>query len=228
MAQIPIASFKRDQVERAIGKTTGRIAKAAGDPDAKLKADLKRLLDFDRTYKQIEPERRRYAFLDAPPPGRRGIDILYSREAAFALLIGERLLQGGLTQGRAIHLVRVLRDALDQELRRILATPITTLAPDIIEPEREPRISYGSLVRNSDQMTFLVTPSGHGASVYHRRTPEGGFEVANLCRGEAALVELMTFFGRSGTVIFTLELTNLALQLSYWLDRVPTRKRGRS
>jgi hypothetical protein len=84
----PRTTYKRDQVERAIGivlyrrNTTGALLPV-------VKADLKRLIDIDRKPKAVRPDWQhdRHAFFDGPPPGR-GRGIAYTAYHYFGSLAG--------------------------------------------------------------------------------------------------------------------------------------------
>jgi hypothetical protein len=200
--------FKRDQVERGIAAATRRISNAQDRPDAGLKADMKRLLDVDRA--MGVPTRKgplsRYAFFDAPPPGR-GIDLTYSFECTFALLVAERLLNGGLTQLRAVTRVRTIRPKLDAKVREIL----THYVPD---DQRR----YLPLPSRED-MVFLMTPGGRSADL--------DLEKIVFCPVSDVGDSLVGFANLREPVI-AIELVNLVTLLRHALERIPVRKRGRS
>jgi hypothetical protein len=222
-------AYKRDQVERAIAAVTGRIANADRAPDATLKIDLKRLMDFDRL-KGIdftEKTLQRYAFFDGPPPGR-GIDLAYPLESAFALLVAERLIYAGLTQSLAVRLVRLIRDGLDQAVFKISKLDLTALRPGSSAGERAARIMRGTLVEDIAHMVFLVTLSGGAAEPLYKRDADGELVLANICFGPDELTELHQYFGRMRRPIISLELVNMTFQLQHWLEKIPVRTRGRS
>jgi hypothetical protein len=207
MKPLPMV-FKRDQVERSIAATTRRISNAQDRPDAGLKADMKRLLDVDRA--MGVPTRKgplsRYAFFDAPPPGR-GIDLTYSFECTFALLVAERLLNGGLTQLRAVTRLRTIRPKLDVKVGEILAHQV----PDI-QRGLQPRPSR-------EHMVFLITPGGRAADLE--------LEKIVFCSVSDVADSLVDFANLREPVI-ALELVNLVGLLRHALERIPVRKRGRS
>ncbi|CAO3412871.1 hypothetical protein [Azospirillum doebereinerae] len=222
--------YKRDQVERALAAVTGRITKVDRTPDAGLKADVKRLLDFDRKQGVDNPafdaRERRHAFFDELPPGR-GVDLAYTIHHAFSLLLGLRLLQGGLPQGAVVRLLRHSRSDLFRELDRILAINPHHIRPDQVAPALERLAEHGMLANAISGMVFFLTPGGLGAS-YHRRDPEtGDLQLANLCRTTPELLQALESFGRSGAPVIAIELVNPAHQLRHWLERIPERPRGR-
>ena len=50
---------------------------------------------------------------------------------------------------------------------------------------------------------------------------------ANICRGAKELLRFMQIEGFAKRSVLTIELTNPAYQLDYWLARIPPTRRGR-
>lgn len=224
MQSVGTPTYKRDQVERAIAKVTGRLADNEPSAEDLLKVDLKRLIDFDRA--EVPPNKPgRYAFFDQPMG--QGRDTAYTVHDAFALLVGERLLYGGLPQSRVVRFVRFLRNELDPELDRILGIPLDILRPSVSPDERSTRIRYGTLVEDINQMSFLVAPAAPSLESSLRLLPLSEFSSHFFCCSQE-LPRATAHFGKAKLTVIALELANIALQLEHWLARIPVRKRGRS
>lgn len=225
MEIISTRTYKRDQVERAIAKVTRRIADNEPTAEKLLKVDLKRLLDFDRSE---APTRKpgRYAFFDQPTG--QGHDAGYTIHDAFALLVGERLLHGGIPQSRVVRFVRFLRSELDPEIDRILSISLDAFRPEASEKERNAQISHGTLIKDDERMIFLVAPSAQSLELELRLLPLDEFSSHYFCRGVAEVARAVAHFGRDKLMVIAIELANMALQLEHWLQRIPVRKRGRS
>jgi hypothetical protein len=206
--------YKRDQVERSIAALSGRVLNAQYRPEPSLLADLKRLLDRDRTQgiQNKKGARSRYAFFDASPPGK-GVDQTYGFEAAFALLAAERLLRAGCTQQRAVMRIRAARPSLDRKIRQILAG-FSDKGSD-----RSPRLGALPYKPQPGEMIFWITTEGPAADLdMHPET---------FCPADKIKDVLVRSAGLSEPTI-SLELVTPVLGLRHWLARMPVRKRGRS
>lgn len=225
MQSVGAPTYKRDQVERAIAVVSRRLSNNEPTAEKLLKVDVKRLLDFDRAEVPTKIPGR-YAFFGQPTG--QGHDTAYTVHDAFALLVGERLLHGGLPQSRVVRFMRFLRSELDPELDRILNVSPSILCPDASEYVRSGLIRNGNLVQVGGQMTFLVAPSAPSLELSLRLLPLNEFGSPFFCRGTEELSRGLAHFGRSKLVVIALELANIAFQLEHWLHRIPVRKRGRS
>jgi hypothetical protein len=219
----PRTTYKRDQVERAIGivlyrrNTTGALLPV-------VKADLKRLIDIDRKPKAVRPDWQhdRHAFFDGPPPGR-GRGIAYTAYNAFALLVGWQLLAGGVPQSSAVLLLRHVRTELEAEFHRIMSLDLTPLKNGRDVDTLAWELQDGFLVRDPAHMRFLIAAGGKAAA------PDAGAwsePTREICGSEQVLERLLSFshFKQAAVV---LELVNSAHQLAHWLDHLPVRRRGR-
>jgi hypothetical protein len=215
----PSLTFKRDQVERAVAATTGRVSNAQDRPEASLKADLKRVLDLDRSLgiTTRKGPLSRYAFFEGPPPGS-GFDVTYSFERAFALLLAERLLRCGLTQMRAVTRLRSIRGELDNQVRQILGRPRRKAHSQLSDEQRQHLRNLRTVAGAPNAMVFLMTAGGPAADleIYEPK----------FCSGPETGQELIRMAGlREPTIV--IEIADLVLDLRHNLDRAPVVRRGR-
>ena len=112
MDELLTRTFKRSQIEQVIGMLEFRLRDGKVSPA--LRSRLKRLLDADRgtVPDGIARSRDSLAFSDGSTTGR-GAEIGYTSYEAFALLIGLRLPQGGVTESRTVTLLKRTRPALE-------------------------------------------------------------------------------------------------------------------
>jgi hypothetical protein len=216
----PTLTFKRDQVERAIAATTGRISNAQDRPDASLKADLKRVIDLDRsldTNKARKGPLSRYAFFDGPPPGS-GFDVTYRFERAFALLLAERLLQCGLTQMKAVTRVRSIRSDLDHQVRQILEAPRPKAHPQLSDERRQKLRTLRTVAEHPAAMVFLLTVGSPAADLE--------IDEARFCSSDETSRELIER-AKKGRATIVIEIADLVLDLRHNLARAPAVRRGR-
>ncbi len=225
---------KRNQLEEAILRAEGLDPATEG---AETRIRIKRLLDLDR--KHIPgPEKLYgtiYAFYGSDAPGT-GYEVLFSSYEVFALWTGLRLLAAGFPQGRVVFLMRSYREALEREHARILQTDLTRLfarsgflSEDATDVDRERLVREGRLVERIRDMVFLAVrgePEAVGISTRvvadnEYRRPD------NICRGGKELLRFMQIEGFARRSVLTIELTNPAYQLNYWLSRIPPTRRGR-
>jgi hypothetical protein len=218
MSNIVTQRYKRSQIDQAITAIEAR----RGTPAAVLSANVKRLLDFDRN-----PEARilhrasdTTAFFDGPPPGQ-GSEIAYRPFQAFALLIGVRLLGGGMPQSRVVLFLRDIRVDLEAAFARLAATDPTELRSELSGEALSEAIRDGKIVEKAADMTFLIALAGADAG------PDE-WELVGGHVGDVALVaERLATFSCHGRVAIVLELTNAVHQLMDTLPRTTVRKRGR-
>lgn len=219
-----IQRYKRSQVEQAITA----IEAGRSTPAAVLRANVKRLLDFDR-----KPEARLFdrasgdtAFFDGPPPGQ-GAEIAYRPYQAFALLVGVRLLGGGMPQSRVVLFLRDTRVDLEAAFTRLADTDPAKLRPDLSDEEVSDAIRDGELVEQARDMCFVIAPAGASAGPDDGPRPDE-WELAGGNVGDIGLLtERLAAFSRHGRVAIVLELTNAVHQLMDTLPRTTVRKRGR-
>lgn len=219
-----IQRYKRNQVEQAIAA----IQVARGTPTGVLRANVKRLLDFDRN-----PEARLFdrafditAFFDGPPPGQ-GAEIAYRPYQAFALLIGVRLLKAGMPQSRVVLFLRDVRVELEPAFARLAAVDPAELRPELSDEDRSQRIRDGELVEDVHVMSFLVVLAGLGSGPLGEPNPDQWPLAGGHVGDAAALMERLAAFSRHGQAAIVLELTNAVHQLMDALPRTTVRKRGR-
>ena len=214
--------YKRSQVEQAIVA----IDAGRGTAEAVLRANVKRLLDFDRN-----PEARilhrasdTTAFFDGPSPGQ-GAEIAYRPYQAFALLIGVRLLKSGMPQSQVVLFMRDTRVDLESAFAHLASVDAAELYRNLSEEERSERIREGDLVREAAKMMFLIVQAG--AEPTGRPRPEDWeLEGGNVCNVEA-LIGRLEKFSEHGQAAIILELTNAVHQLMNVLPLTTVRKRGR-
>ena len=216
--------YKRSQVEHALVS----IERVGGTPDRATRANLKRLLDLDR---KPRAEKRswaheHFAFYDEAAPGH-GAEIAYRAYHAFALLVGLRLLKGGVTQSYALKVLRDLRPALEPAFVRVTAQPAWALRPDLTEAARATRVRDGYLLGSPDGMAFLVVRAGTSADFPIGPDPDDpGLETTEICLF-AELAQQLVYFSHMGQAAVVLELVNAAYQLLDILPRMQARRRGR-
>ena len=215
--------YKRSQVEQAIVAVEG----GRGTP-AVLRANVKRLLDFDRN-----PEARLFArasddtaFFDGPPPGQ-GAEIAYRPYQAFALLVGVRLLGGGMPQSRVVLFLRDTRVDLEAAFNHLEAADPAELRPGLSEGDRSQLIRDGKLVADVDKLCFLIAPAGAGTVPFGTLGPDQWELAGDSVGGIDLLTERLIAFSHHGQVAIVVELTNAVHQLRDALPRMAVRKRGR-
>ena len=209
--------IKRNQFLEAASATLGQ----GSNPTAALKTDAKRLLDtdraLDRSPRSRDPERANYAFFSGEAPGR-GVEVLFSPYEAFALRLGQDLLQHGWPQATTVKILRHVRPHLEPKHAEILRWDPAELFDQrkILEAARP-----GSLAVLTTRPVYLVIASSMGRSV--QRAPDETREVAVL-ENDELMPFLVREAGRSSTVI---ELTRLAHDLQSALAKTKPSKRGR-
>jgi hypothetical protein len=226
--------YKRNQLEDAILRAESLDPAHEG---AETRIRIKRLLDLDRKHTP-GPEKlygTTYAFYGADAPGT-GYEVLFSSYEVFALWIGLRLLAAGFPQGRVVFLMRYYRDALEREHARILQTDLTRLfassgflSEDATDADRERLVREGRLVERIRDMVFLAVRGEPEAVGITTRvlTDNEDKRPANICRGAKELLRFMQIEGFAKRSVLTIELTNPAYQLAYWLACIPPIRRGR-
>lgn len=230
MSNAVFSTYKRDQIEQAIGIVSGNIRpRQMPEPFDRLKIELKRLLDRDRKQARETPKGAlvRQAFHSGPPPGR-GIDVIYTGYEAFALLIALRLMRGGLPQSTAVKFLRDLRDPLAGFHYETMQHSPQKLRPDIEHNKRLELIRDGFIVEKFDQMVYLVALAGARAEGFDIPSPSKAPFSGNICRTIEQLRERMKWASHEGCPLIVVELVNAAHQLNHHLDRIPARSRGRS
>ena len=230
MANAVFSTYKRDQVEQAIGIVSGNI-RPRQLPEAfnRLKIELKRLLDRDRKQAHETPKGTpvRQAFHSGPPPGR-GIDVIYTAYEAFALLIALRLMRGGLPQSTAVRFLRDLREPLAGFHYETLQT-----SPEQIQSAKSPYeplilIRDGFLAEEAEKMAYLVAQAGELAEEFQISSPIDTPVSGNICRDLKSLHERLVWGSHLKNALIIVELVNAAHQLAYHLNQIPPRSRGRS
>ena len=230
MASAVFSTYKRDQVEQAIGIVSGNI-RPSQTPGAfnRIKIELKRLLDRDRKQAQETPKGApvRQAFHSAPPPGR-GIDVIYTAYEAFALLTALRLMRAGLPQSTAVRFLRDLREPLAGFHYETLQLSLQQLRPDIEQGERLRLVRDGFLVRSVEQMAYLMALADERAEQFDLPSPPEAPVSGNICRSLDQLHDRLRWASHEGCPLIVVELVNAAHQLAYHLSQIPARPRGRS
>lgn len=222
------ATYKRDQIERAIAITSGISPHHEPTRFGALKVELKRLLDRDRRQEQETPHGQpiRRAFHDAPPPGR-GIDVMYSGYEAFALLIALRLMRGGLTQARAVSFVRDLRAPLAGFHYETLQQDPRELRPDAAPGKLENLIGNGVLIDKPEDMAHITALASERAEAFDAPSPEKKPVSGNMCRSLDDLYHRLRWASHEGHALIVVELVNAAHHLAHRLDRIEPQARGR-
>jgi hypothetical protein len=228
MSRASHATYKRDQIERAIAIASRIIPQHEPTRFTALKVELKRLLDRDRRQEQETPRGRpvRRAFHSEAPPGR-GIDVMYSGYEAFALLIALRLMRGGLPQARAVDVLHDLRAPLAGCHYEMLQIPLPQLRPDRDDDKRDLLVRDGLLVDDASKMVYLVALAGERAEAFDLPSPADKPVSGNICRSVRELHERVVGASHEGHALIVVELVNAAHQLAYHLDRIEPRARGR-
>ena len=214
--------YKRSQIEQVIQAIDG----AREVPKAVLRANVKRLLDFDRN-----PEARilqrasdTLAFFDGPSKGQ-GTEVAYRPYQAFALLIGLRLLKAGMPQSRVVLFLRDVRVELEPAFARLASEDPAKLRPGLSEEQRLELIQGGELVGKASEMTFLIAQASADPSGAPR--PDEWGTVGQSVGDHNFLLDHLADLSKSGQVAIVLELTNVIHQLMDALPRTTVRKRGR-
>jgi hypothetical protein len=213
----PMAVYKRNQVEQAIA----RAFLSVPEPPLDLRTKLKRLLDTDRKLgrntRAKDPLRSTFAFYSQDPPGS-GFEVQFSAYEAFALTTAWRFLEHGWPQQSVVHILRQVRQPLEQEHARILE-----LDPSVLFDEETIRRNAraGDIYTGSSEESFLVVASTQGTD------NASDLRSARVCRGQG---ELMTYIrgGGPGQAWTSFGLTKSALGLKSQLDKTTPSKRGRS
>ena len=216
--------YKRSQVEQAIVA----IEAVGGTPEGVLRANVKRLLDFDRN-----PDARLFdrapdtnAFFDGPPPGQ-GAEIAYRPYQAFALLVGVRLLGGGMPQSRVVLFLRDTREDLERAFAHLSRADPAELRPGLSQEDLSQLIRDGKLVADVDKLWFLIAPAGAGTGPFGMFGPNQWELAGGSVGGIGLLTESLVAFSHHGQVAIVVELTNAVHQLIDALPRTTVRKRGR-
>ena len=214
-----MAQYKRNQIEEAISRT---LEQSSAKPSSELRTRLKRLLDMDRSLgrnaRSTDPQMANYAFFSSDMPGR-GIEIWFSDYEAFALLTGLLLLRHGWPQSFAVGIMRRLRPDLEKQHGRILKQdPKILFDAEVIRQSARPGALY---VNNTDPVFLTIVSRRTSASKNNSDIPPCG-----VCRG---LEEVSQFLKKEKAQSHTLmDLVTAAHALSYELQKVQPRKRGRS
>jgi hypothetical protein len=214
----PMVAYKRNQVEEAIA----RAFLSAPNPPLDLRTKLKRLLDADRNLgrntRAKDPLRSTFAFYSQDPPGS-GFEVQFSAYEAFALMTAWRFLEHGWPQQSVVHILRQVRQQLEEEHARILK-----LDPSALFDEEAIRRNAraGDLYTGSTEESFLVVTSRQGTS----RGDATWSRSARVCQGQG---ELMAYIrgGGAGETWTSFGLTRAAFDLKFELDKTAPSKRGR-
>jgi hypothetical protein len=208
-------SLKRNQIEEAISVMMGQGL----PPSPELKTKLKRLLDADRDVdrkpRSRDPEFSNYAFYSGKSPGRGG-EVQFSGYEAFAVFLALSLMEHGLTQARAVLILRRVRRALERKHKIILGwDPRELFDQEKIRAAAQP----GSLGVNSTRPVFLAIENRSRLAAQNSEAPTN---VAVLEPHEFG--KLKRPIGSSLTLI---ELTYTAHRLRDVLAETSPSKRGR-
>ena len=214
--------YKRSQVEQAIVA----IERVGGLPVTAIRANIKRLLDGDRKppAKRLDWQQEEFAFYDSKGPGQ-GAEIAYTPYHAFALLIGVRLLAGGIPQSRILLLLRRLRTELESAFQILTRQDLRLVRPDVrSEASLAHLVEDGFLLQDAPSMTFLIVQAGPAAKPIPQ--PDDGFAAGNVC-SFSELAQRLVFFSHAKQTAVVVELANAVHQLMVTLPRMTVRKRGR-
>ena len=232
-------TYQRSQVEQAIARVEGLVGRDGAVPAA-LRSNVKRLLDIDRRprARKLDSTPERFAFHDGGEGPGHGTEVAYKPYHAFALLVGTRLLKGGMPQSRTVMLLRELRDALEREFEDLAATPLMQYPddrPGIADgrhppssPEGRAQLARdGFLLHEPENMTFLVAQAGPDAEALLVPGPDRKELVTGNVCDFAELKDRLRFFSHAGQVATVVELTNAVHKLADALTRTQVRRRGR-
>lgn len=215
-----MTSYKRNQVEQAIGMVLER----SQEPSTELRTRLKRLLETDRSHGRIkrssDPTLSNYAFFSTDAPGS-GVEIWFSKYEAFALLIGHHVMQNGWPQGFAVSLLRQARSEMEKEHALILAmNPAEIFDQNAIKRNaREGDFNFGTTA------PVLLTMAPRSAT-----SGSNSLELIDFAISRS-LNEAMKWVwspGRSAYGFTLFELTIAAHNLERALAKTEPRGRGRS
>lgn len=222
-------TYQRSQIEQAIARIEN-LARADGTIPVVLRSNVKRLLDIDRKprARKLDSAPERFAFYDEGEAPGHGTEIAYRPYHAFALLIGTRLIGGGMPQSRTVMLLRELRDELERKFDELAAKPASDYRPDLAEGEREQRAWDGFLLHEPEDMTFLIARAGPDAEAVHVPGPDRRELVTGNVCDFSDLKERLRAFSHLGQGAMVIELTNAVHKLLFALQRTQIRKRGRS
>ena len=232
-------TYQRSQVEQAIARVEG-LAGKDGIVPAALRSNVKRLLDIDRRprARKLDTAPERFAFHDGSEGPGHGTEVAYTRYHTFALLVGMRLIGGGMPQSRTVMLLRELRDELERTFGELAATPLMHYPDDRpsagdrrrppSSPEERAQLARdGFLLHAPENMTFLVARTGPDAEALLVPGPDRKeFATGNICDFEA-LKDRLRFFSHEGQAATVVELTNAVHKLGGALMRTQVRRRGR-
>jgi hypothetical protein len=205
--------FKRNQIEEALQKSLGPSSRMT-----EMQTRLKRLLDLDRKLgrkiRSVDPIKRNYAFYSGEGEGR-GVEVMYSEYAAFAMLAALRLLRHEWPQGVVVDLLRQARPQLEPEHSRIMTLdPATLFDPNEITLS----ISSTGLDAGTSQPSLLLIVS--------EEDPRTAKPYPRVFRNSSEAFRFqLAMPGRAST---NLELTNPAWALRNNLLNSMPRARGRA
>lgn len=221
-------TYQRSQVEQAIARVEG-LALVGGAVPIALRSNVKRLLDIDRKprAKKLDAAPERLAFYDQSEAQGHGVDVPYRPYHAFALLIGIRLIAGGMPQSRVVMLLRALRDDLEPTFQDLASKSPCDLRPGLTDAEVAQWASDGYLLHDPETMTFLIARAGPDAEALLVPGPDRRELVTgNVCTFDN-LKDRLRFFSHEGQAVTVVELTNAIFKLLQVLPRTIQRRRGR-
>lgn len=218
-------SFKRGQVEWAIGSWT--LAGRAG-PDAvpmRLKTRINKLLELDRRDASLTSTTAQstFAFLERAPAGT-GTDLELTAFDAFCLALACGMLDFGFKQSEVVFLFRHIRGRLEKWFEKAVATSASRQrvfskhAPHLPRDPDDPRSADLSIfmIQERIETTDMLAD---GTSVL--REPD-------FCEGCEALARHFTHFGSSERrQAYVVEIAQTAVWISDALHKAPLIKRGR-
>jgi hypothetical protein len=214
----PMSSYRLGQVEDAIFRSLGAENARARE----VKYRLKRLLAADRglgrpSRSESELERR-FAFFPDAPPGR-GVDIMFSHYAAFALLAAVILLEHGLPQKTVVTLMRRVRQQLESAHAQCLKKD-----PKILfDEERLRQQARPGMIAFSATEPVVLIAAGLRDAVGNDQERIA----AAVCQSPEELGVFARQHGGLGRGYSIVEFTSWIHDFAKNLSRAPARKRGR-
>lgn len=253
MPHIGTQTFKRNQVEWALWRVFCKLGQRAPQPPTQFTTRVKRLLDLDRDLEVPhgvdDPAFARYAYSDAPPPGK-GSDAEFLAGDAFCLAVGLDLLDLGLNQQDVLFLGRGVREVLLQAFEIILKGPPRDMRGALnpndfptlptYRPERRAR-RRASSVEGETVRTAIVDPAvyllirrvelkttlpDHTQAALRSDLPV--FLGPIVCQGSEALGRQLAELRLQERKAIVLEVGYSASALCRWLSQAPVSTRGRA
>lgn len=220
-------TYRRGQAEWALWQLarSGRSHAPASIP-AEFLARIKKLLDLDRGHARKELKSKVQAFVDTGR-GRSSRDAEFESFDVFCLAIALDLVDAGLLQTEAIHLIRECRAELQDEFEWIIEHyPPATRAPRLAKdyPDLPSYEDKGS--RIADTSVFMITRKMALTETLAKNIDEPAIVAPRFADGRIALAETLSLSPLVRSVL-VIEIAGTAKLIEAFLARAPRITRAR-